>query len=140
MPGTRGLVATGENGQVVATAFCGKGADFRNYVLEWGGPAGLVIPLLAEARRREWARHLLAPAGGELLAGKLSGLGATVIARETGHWLVVQPEQISRYLQGAGMGAPGNPADPTAILGTVGSDGVVVPGVLTAAVWGFDSV
>jgi GNAT superfamily N-acetyltransferase len=140
MPGTKGLVAQGEKGQVVATVFCGKGADFRNYVLEWGGPAGLVIPLLAEARRREWARHLLAPAGGELLAGKLSGLGATVIARETGHWLVVQPEQISRYLQGAGMGAPGNPADPTAILGTVGPDGVVVPGVLTAAVWGFDSV
>jgi GNAT superfamily N-acetyltransferase len=140
MPGTKGLVATGDNGQIAATVFCGKGADFGNYVLEWGGPVGLVIPLLAEVRRRNWARHLLVPAGGELLAGNLSGLGAMAIARETGHWLVVQPEQLSRYLQGAGVGAPGNFTDPRAILGTVGPDGVVVPGALTAAVWGFDSV
>lgn len=140
MPGTQGLVATGDKGQVAAAVFCGKGADFMNYVLEWNGPVGLVIPLLAEVRRRRWAQNILVPAGGEMLAGKLNSLGARVLARETGHWLVVQPDQLSRYLQGAGVGAPRNPADPAAILGTVGADGVVEPGVLTVAVWGFDSV
>ena len=77
---------------------------------------------------------------GEILAGRLQGAGAVVSAREAGHWLVVQPEQLSRYLQSAGRGVPGNSDDPRAILGRVGSDGVVVPGALAVAVWGFDSV
>jgi hypothetical protein len=140
MSGTRGLVATGEAGQVLAAVFCGKGSDFRDFVLEWSGPLGLVIPLLAEVRRREWARWLLVPPGGETLAEKLHGAGAEVTAKKAGHWLVVQPEKLSRYLQGAGLGAPRNPADPQAILGTVGPDGVVVPGTLAVAIWGFDSV
>lgn len=140
MPGTRGLMAVGKDDLPAAMVFCGKGADFPEYVLEWGGPVGLVIPLVAEARRRGWARYLLAPPGGEHLAEKLSAAGAQVMARESGHWLVVQPEQLARYLQGAGYGVPRDPSDPVALLGTVGTDGVVVPGILTVAVWGFDSV
>jgi GNAT superfamily N-acetyltransferase len=140
MPGTRGLVATGEKDQVLAAVFCGKGSDFRDYVLEWSGPLGLVVPLLAEARRREWARRLLVPPGGELLAGKLDASGAEVTAKKAGHWLVVQPDKLSRYLQKTGLGVPRYPRDPQAILGTVRADGVVVPGALAVAIWGFDSV
>lgn len=140
MPGTRGLVVTGQDEQVLAAVFCGKGSDFRDYVLEWNGPLGLVIPLLAEVRRRDWARWLLVPPGGETLAGKLNETGAEVRAQNAGHWLVIQPDMLSRYLQGAGLGSPRDPADPQAILGTVGPDGVVVPGALAVAVWGFDSV
>jgi len=140
MPGTRGLVALGEGEQVVASVFCGKGADFRDYVPEWSGPLGLVIPLLDESRRRGWARYLLAPPGAERLAEQLVRLGAEVTAQAAGHWLVIQPERLSRYLQGSGMGISRDPADPAAVLGTVGSDGVVIPGALSVAVWGFDSV
>lgn len=140
MPGTRGLVALGDGEQVVAAVFCGKGADFHDYVPEWSGPLGLVIPLLEESRRRGWARHLLAPPGSEPLAEQLAMSGAVVTAQTTGHWLVIQPEQLSRYLQGSGQGISRDPSDPVAVLGTVGSDGVVMPGALTVAVWGFDSV
>jgi len=140
MPGTRGLVALGEGEQVVAAVFCGKGADFPDYVPEWSGPLGLVIPLLEESRRRGWARHLLAPPGSESLAEQLAMSGAVVTAQAAGFWLVVQPEKLSRYLQGSGQGISRDPSDPAAVLGTVGPDGVVMPGALTVAVWGFDSV
>jgi GNAT superfamily N-acetyltransferase len=140
MPGTHGLVAAGTAAQPVAAVFCGKGADFPGYVLEWGGPVGLVLPLVAEAHRRGWARHLLAPPGGEHLAHRLAGAGATVTARESGLWRVVQPDKLARYLQKAGRGSLTDPAAPKLVLGSVDDQGVVVPGVLTVAVWGFDSV
>ncbi len=140
MPGTRGLVATGKGEKVVAAVFCGKGADFNGYVTEWNGPLGLVIPLLVESKSRGWARHLLVPPGGEGLADQLVRLGGTVAAQPSGHWLIIQPEQLSRYMQGAGHGVPQDPTDPASVLGTVGPDGVIIPGALTVAVWGFDSV
>ena len=59
-----GLVAVGEDESVLAAVFCGKGADFPNYVAEWSGPIGLVVALLGEARRRQWAQHVLVPPGG----------------------------------------------------------------------------
>lgn len=140
MPGTQGLVATGSGNQVVAAVFCGKGSDFQDYVTEWSGPLGLVMPLLDEARKRRWARHVLVPSGGEQLAVQLAARGAVATAHNAGHWAVVQPTKLSLYLQGAGVGSPGDPANPQAILGHVGDDGVVVPGALTVAVWGFDSI
>ena len=63
-----------------------------------------------------------------------------MIARTAGFWVVLQPEQLALYLQKSGKRVPRNPDDPTEILGTVDRDGVVVPGVLNVAVWGFDSV
>jgi hypothetical protein len=120
--------------------FCGKGSDFHDYVLEWSGPVGLVIPLLSEARRRGWCGYLLVPPGGEKLAERLDSQGMPVLARTAGYWLVTDPEQLSRYLNNSGMRVPRNPDDPKAILGTVDRDGVVVPGALNVAVWGFDSV
>ncbi len=140
MPGTTGLVAVGQGDQVVAAAFCGKGADFVKYVCEWSGPHGLVLPLLDEVRERDLARHVLVPPGGQALADSLARRGAVVTARTTGLWVMTQPEQLSRYLQGSGHGGGIDPTDPASILGTVGPDGVVVPGALDLAVWGFDSV
>lgn len=140
MPGTRGLVAVGQDNTLVAGVFCGKGADFPNYVTEWAGPHGLVIPLLEEVRRLGWARHLLVPAGEEKLAEVLESRGATVNAVPSGHWVVLQPEQLSQYLHRAGQGTPQKVADPRVLLGHVDDDGVVQPGALTVAVWGFDSV
>jgi len=140
MPGTVGLVAEGQGNQVVAAVFCGKGADFEDYACEWSGPHGLVLPLLDEVRCQDLARYVLVPSGGQGLADSLVRRGATVTAHTAGLWLVVQPEQLSRYLQSSGHGAALDSADPAAILGTVDPDGVVVPGALTLAVWGFDSV
>lgn len=140
MPGTTGLVCVGQGDEVVAAVFCGKGADFGEYVSEWSGPQGLAIPLLDEAVAQGLARYVLVPPGGQALADALAGRGAAVTAMTSGLWVVTQPEQLSRYLQGSGHGAPPDPADPAGILGTVDSDGVVVPGALTLAVWGFDSV
>ena len=140
MPGTRGLVAVGQGEEVVAAVFCGKGADFHQYVGEWCGPGGLVMALLDEALAAGWARHVLIPAGAQSLAEALTRRGAVARAQPSGLWVVTQPEQLSRYLQGSGLGAPADPADPAKILGSVDSQGVVVPGALTLAVWGFDSV
>lgn len=140
MPGTRGLVAVGQGDVVAAAVFLGKGADFEGFVPEWSGPQGLVLPLLDEVVRRWRGRFVLVPPGGEALARALSGRGGIARAVTSGYWVVTQPEQLSRYLQGSGHGAPPDPADPAAILGTVGPDGTVVPGILDLAVWGFDSV
>jgi GNAT superfamily N-acetyltransferase len=140
MPGTTGLVAVGGGGEIVAAVFCGKGADFVQYVSEWSGPCGLVLPLLDEARGRGPARRVLVPAGGQALAVALARRGATVTARPAGCWAVTQPDQMSRYLQGCGLGTLADPADPVEVLGEVGPNGVVVPGALTVAVWGLDSV
>ena len=140
MPGTTGLVAVGQGDQVTAAVFCGKGADFGGYVCEWSGPHGLVFPLLDEALDQDLARFVLVPPGGQALAASLARRGAVVAAQTAGLWVVTQPEQLSLYLQSSGHGSPADPTDPAGILGTVGPDGVVVPGALNLAVWGFDSV
>lgn len=140
MPGTRGLVAVGENNAIAAAVFCGKGIDFPDYVVEWDGAQGLVLAVLEEALRLQWARHVLIPAGGTPLAAALANQGAVVTARASGCWAVIQPEQLSRYLQRAGQGAPPGRAEPQDFLGYVDDAGVVVPGRLTLGVWGFDSV
>jgi len=140
MPGTRGLVATGQDDAVVAAVFCGKGADFPDYVAEWSGPVGLVVALLGEVCRRVWARHLLAPPGSEQLVAQLRRMGATVRVHPGGFWAVLQPEKLSRYLQAAGVGAPHDNTDPAAFLGRVDALGQPAPGPLTIGVWGLDSV
>lgn len=140
MPGTRGLVAVGENDTVAAAVFCGKGVDFQDYVVEWAGARGLVLALLEEVQHRGWARNVLIPAGGMPLAAGLVNRGAVVTARTSGCWSVIQPEQLSHYLQRAGQEAPKNSTDPRNFLGAVDDEGVVVPGPLTIGVWGFDSV
>jgi len=140
MPGTKGLVAVGQGDQVVAAVFCGKGADFVGYVCEWSGSHGLVNPLLDQVHGQDLARYVLVPPGGQALAESLARRGAVVTARTTGLWVVAQPDQLARYLQSAGHGSAADPTDPASILGTVGPDGVVVPGAMDLAVWGFDSV
>ena len=140
MPGTQGLVAVGADDDVLAAVFCGKGADFPDYAAEWSGPIGLVVALLGEARRRQWVQKVLVPPGGEQLAVQLLNRGATSFACPGGFWAVIQPESLSRYLQAAGIGTPGDPGDPAALLGHVDSDGLPVLGPITVSVWGLDSV
>jgi GNAT superfamily N-acetyltransferase len=140
MAGTRGLVAAGEGDIPAAAVFCGKGADFPDFATEWSGPVGLVLPLISAARNRGWLRFVLVPAGQEKMAETLVATGCQAGVVPSGHWAVLQPDQLSNYLQGAGHGAPAEVEDPRAVLGFVDDGGVVVPGALTVAVWGFDSV
>ncbi len=140
MPGTRGLVVTGDGNEIVAAIFCGKGADFPAYVAEWSGPLALVTVLLAEAVRRAWARYVLCPPGGQQLVTRLIEAGASAFANPGGLWSVLQPDGLSRYLQASGAGAPARVADAAAVLGGVSTAGEPILGPLTIGIWGLDSV
>jgi GNAT superfamily N-acetyltransferase len=138
MPGTRGLVAEA-GGEVRAAVFCGKGADFPDYVAEWSGEPELVLSLLGLARARALAGAVLVPAGGEALADRLAAAGSPPVAMASGCWAVVRPDLLAARLTAAGIRPPSAAADARAWLGTVTDDGGVAPGPLTLAVWGFDS-
>lgn len=139
MPGTRGLVAE-SGGEVRAAVFCGKGADFPDYVTEWDGDHDLVLCLLALAKVRVLATAVLVPAGEESFAGRLAGLGALPLALPAGCWAVPRPDILEAAARQAGVAAPADPDDARAWLGGVGPDGDVESGPLALAVWGFDSV
>lgn len=139
MPGTRGLVA--ESGGVVrAAVFCGKGADFPDYVTEWDGDHDLVLCLLGLAQARALATAVLVPAGEETFADRLAGLGALPLALPAGCWAVPRPDILAEAARGAGVATPTAPDDARAWLGGVDANGDVEPGPLALAVWGFDSV
>jgi hypothetical protein len=138
MPGTRGLVAEA-GGEVRAAVFCGKGADFPDYVTEWSGEPELVMCLLGLARARALAGAVLIPAGGEALADRLAAAGSTAVAMASGCWAVVRPDLLRLQLTAAGVSPPPAAADARAWLGVVDADGSVAPGPLSLAVWGFDS-
>jgi GNAT superfamily N-acetyltransferase len=138
MPGTRGLVAEA-GGEVRAAVFCGKGADFPDYVTEWSGEPELVLCLLGLARARALAGAVLIPAGGEALADRLAAAGSTAVAMASGCWAVVRPDLLASQLTAAGVSPPPPEADARAWLGDVADDGSVAPGPLSLAVWGFDS-
>jgi len=140
MPGTRGLVAIGEDDVVSAAVFCGKGADFPDYVAEWSGPAGLVMTLLGMVRERGWARYVLAPAGTHHLVNLLVDAGATGFANPGGYWAVLQPAKLNSYLQAAGVGSATVADDPAVVLGCVNEEGTPVEGAITIGIWGLDSV
>jgi predicted N-acetyltransferase YhbS len=142
MPGTRGLVAVDADGIVAGYAFCGKGADFPHYVLEWGGERAAVLALVDHAVGRGLARHVLVPQGGEDLVDLLVDRGAGWFALPSGCWKVLDPEALRA--RGAEQGwrpSPGaDPADPRTWLGGVDEQGDFATGPLALAIWGFDSV
>lgn len=138
MPGTRGLVAEA-GGDVRAAIFCGKGADFPEYVTEWSGDIGLVLALLGLARMLGLANAVLIPAGGEALAERLAAAGSPPLAMPSGCWAVCRPDLLAARLSAVGVVPPPAAADARAWIGTVADDGSVRPGPLTLAVWGFDS-
>jgi len=144
MPGTKGMVWEQEDlpgrGARTGVVFCGKGADFPDYVTEWGGHPDCVIPLLAWVRELGLATRLLVPAGEEPLVEKLVQLGAGWEIRPAGLWCVLDPEFLSGFT-GEGTAAPDRVRrDARYWLGGVGEDGVVEPGPIKIGVWGFDSV
>lgn len=140
MPGTRGFVLKNPAGLVVAYAFCGKGGDFPDYVLEWGGEPGGVFSLLYEVRKRGLAHNVLVPAGTQAMAERLISLGAQWGAIPSGYWAVVNKVALAMFL------GPDHPDsspildNPKQLLGTVSSEGFPVPGIIELAIWGFDSV
>lgn len=138
MPGTRGLVAE-VSGRVTAAVFCGRGADFPDYVAEWSGEPAHVLALLGAARDRGWAGAALVPAGAEGLAEHLLAMGAVPVALPAGCWCVTRPDLLTAQVLAAGGRIPACSADARAWLGGVGPDGAVEPGPLTLAVWGLDS-
>ena len=140
MPGTRGLVAVAADGRLRAAVFCGKGADFPGYALEWSGDLDAVLALLAEARRHGLADAVLVPAGGEPLLERLVRLGAAWAVQPSGHWCVLRPDLLEAAARACGAAVPARPDEPAAWLGAPDGQGGVRRGPLAAAIWGFDSV
>ena len=144
MSGSAGLVLTDKDDTLQAYIFCGKGADFPGYVLEWGGEARFVALLLLQARNHGLARRLLVPQGGIPLLELLTHQGAKWFAQNSGLWCILRPDLLAEF--GAGRTEavndtrPGSSNDPVAWLGHVDSAGRPRPGPLQLAVWGFDSV
>jgi GNAT superfamily N-acetyltransferase len=144
MPGTRGYVLEERGGEILAYAFCGKGADFAGYVVEWGGQSEALTGLLAWLAHRGLARHLLVPQGEEPFLGHLGGKGAAWCCLPSGLWCVLAQEVLRGAARERNLACPAAPArgggDAAAWLGSVQPDGLARPGPLQLAVWGFDSV
>jgi len=142
MAESRGFVAVDADGIVPAYIFCGKGADFPGYVVEWGGERSLVLALIAHARRRELAHHVLIPQGGEDLIDRLVDRGAGWFVLPSGCWNVLDPEALRSRGEEHGWSPPpgADLGDPATWLGGVDDRGGFTTGPLALAVWGFDSV
>lgn len=140
MAGTRGLIAV-EAGteRITAAVFCGKGADFPDYVTEWSGEDGAILGLFRVARERGWASRVLVPPGGEPVLNAVAEVGGRWFAAASGLWALLDPADLRRRTAEAGLEPPAEDT-PAAWLGTVGDDGRSRPGVLHVAIWGFDSV
>ena len=140
MPGTRGLVLSDGQEVVRGAVFCGKGADFPGYVTEWDGRPEDVLPLLDEVARRGWAHRVLIPPGGDELLNLLVDQGAGWGTIPSGLWKILDVPGLAQHL-----GLPPEQLDaagdrPSAWLGGVGADDLPQSGLVTLAIWGFDSV
>lgn len=135
MPGTRGWVLEMSAGAApTAYAFCGKGQDFPDWILEWGGEPSAVAVLVAHLYVHAAARWLLAPQGAQEMAARLAAGGARVVARPSGLWCVTSASRLATLVGGTAR-------DRAACmwLGRVDESGLPRPGPLQLAVWGFDS-
>lgn len=140
MPGTSGLVAVDKDDTVLAAVFCGKGADFPDYITEWDGPHDLVVKLCATARDRGLASQVLIPSGEESLVNSLVDHGASWFPLASGYWKILDIEALSEAVSHSGQALPANLDDPAGWLGSIDEQGHPLVGPLTLAVWGFDSV
>jgi hypothetical protein len=144
MPGTQGWLAADDRGEVVAYVFCGKGADFPNYLVEWGGAWHPLQELLIMVRARGLATRILIPQGNSMILGQLIQLGAESMALPSGLWCVVSAEilreQAAKLMTEAKLPSDLLTNRAAAWLGSVSQAGAVQTGVLELAVWGFDSV
>jgi len=144
MPGTQGWVATDDQGEVAAYVFCGKGADFPGYVLEWGGDESYLQNLLLMVREHHLANRILVPQGCDGMLSRLIAQGGETYGVPSGLWCIVSPENLRRQTaEGAqdmsewvGM----HLETPVDWLGQVSATGEIRRGPLQLAVWGFDSV
>lgn len=136
MPGTR-IRGLARGGRLLASACCGKGEDFPDYVAEWAGPADLALAVLARVAAEGLARRALTPAGREDLLQLAVQRGAGLAAAPSGQWAVLRPDLLAAVV---GPVAPGRERDPRAWLGYLDDGGAVVPGRLQLGIWGLDSV
>lgn len=141
MRGTQGLVYD-EGQHLRGYLFAGKGADFPDYVTEFGGDDAAVMALLAVARRRRIASKVLIPQGATTLRHALAARGAACFAQTSGMWHVVAADPLRTQLTKSAARVAPWPAsdDPVVWIGGVGAEGEIRAGVLELAVWGFDSV
>ncbi len=140
MPGTRGFVLLNAEGQICGSVFCGKGADFPDYITEFSGDPTLLSHLFAHVRDLNLAHQVLIPAGAEDLVNILVDLGCSWTTIPSGQWVVLDPDPLEALAQRAGEQLPANKWDPTAWLGKADSQGQPALGIISLAVWGFDSV
>lgn len=144
MPGTQGWVATDAWGEIAAYVFCGKGADFPGYVLEWGGEESCLQVLLLMVRERHLANRILVPQGCDGLLDQLIGQGAQSNETPSGLWCIVSLENLRKQtalgVQNLPVWAGRRLQTPADWLGKVTATGEIRTGPLQLAVWGFDSV
>ncbi len=144
MPGTQGFVLeksspdSGEN--FLGVVFCGKGADFPDYVTEWNGEKEAVLGLLAHVREAGLATQILVPAGEEAFAEVLVNCGAGWEIKPSGLWKVLDPRVLATLCGLAHGQSVIDLQNPQFWLGGVNEEGGLQPGVFKLGIWGFDSV
>jgi len=144
MRGTRGLVLADRQDNVLAYAFCGKGADFPAYVHEWGGEPWQVAVLLQRLHAISAVHRVLVPQGAESLLARLTHEGCSWFSHCCGLWCVLNSslllERAAERLPNENFSIPENPQSAVTWLGCVDNGGHVVTGPCQLAIWGFDSV
>ena len=140
MPGTTGFVITNRENEILASAFCGKGGDFAQYITEFCGDLHLLPHLFQFLWKNKLATQVLIPPGAEELVNILVDLGSNWMTTPSGQWVVLNPDALAGLVAGAGGKIPENKEGPGAWLGNVGPDGMPIVGPITTAIWGFDSV
>ncbi|MFH1844487.1 MAG: GNAT family N-acetyltransferase [bacterium] len=141
MPGTEGWVLVDAEQTLQAYLFCGKGADFPRYGLEWGGDPATLTRLLAQVHGSGVERWLLAPQGAKPLRDLLQQQSAGCRAFPSGLWKVLNVDLLRAGAAAANTDMPPDGAEGVhAWLGRVDPDGSVHEGQCKLAVWGFDSV
>ncbi len=140
MPGTEGFVVTNGQKEILAATFCGKGADFPDYITEFSGDSRFLPHLFQHVRDLNLAHQVLLPPGSEDLVNTLVDLGCSWMTTSSGQWVVLEPNILEKIVKEAGAEAPENTTSAAAWLGSVDDDGQPLVGPLTCAVWGFDSV
>jgi len=104
IPDMRTMVSE-RDGEIVAYACCGKGADFAGVVHEWAGPADAVFDLVLEQARAQGREEivLLSPPGQGRLRRPLRERGVPAHEGALGMMRIVHAERfarsVDRYLE-----------------------------------------
>lgn len=108
IPNTRVYTAWDEQGQMLAYAIEGKGADFSGYIHEWGGAVSKLLPLFSHIRQTQGRPlTIIAPAHSRNLIRQLQEKGATVHDGVLGMIKILNPDllyaKVRRYARNLGI-------------------------------------